>query len=128
RAPDGSRLKSSEFHRRILQRLFSRKSKTSVVLVIRQRSPLRRLRGTPIPKQVPRSNEFRPTPSRVVGQPETVGTEDDVVSDDHLSFPRAPLRFRIRAPLRVAANRLAASRRRALLHKCVFIAPAHFGD
>lgn len=80
---DGHRLSSGEPHGRIEQRLFRRRPKGGVVRHIRDGSPMGNLRrGTE--RQQRRAADVRGIrPARVIGKPEAVRAEDDVVGEDH---------------------------------------------
>lgn len=82
-APDGPRLNPRESDGRVLQRGLGLPSQFPVVRHVRERLGRRHLGRLPVSQKFPRTDEVGPRSPRVVGEPEPVGGENEVVGEDH---------------------------------------------
>src|SRR5260370_12063173 len=73
------------------------------VVRVWDRAALGWLGSRSVAKQLPRADERRPRPARIVRQPEPIRPKDKVIADDHLSLRLAATR-RYSVAERVAAD------------------------
>ena len=110
RPPDFARLKSREVHGWVAQGALGGHAGGMVVRTVSNRLARVDLGGAAESKQFPRSYEIGPRTAGVVGQPESICTENDVVTENHIRHARVTLNV-LRAPLRVAAKRVSRTQR-----------------